>query len=186
MKKFVLFVTILTALFVSTASAQKEVRYEMTEAGVSFAQPAFLNPVKAGSSIFLADADKYGQYAMFLFSPSVKLNVGTKAEADEFEKQLATNDAQLYLANKIIAGMNADLFKSITVEKTELVTIASLPTVRVFLNLKHGDDPFKCIALMFYSRKNDKAYYAGWLSPADRFADLNRDIQPAINSIQFK
>jgi hypothetical protein len=186
MKKFVLLVISLAALFVSTASAQKEDRFEMTEAGVSFEQPAFLTPLTAGSSLFTADPAKYGKLAMFLFSPSVKLNVGSKAAGDELEKQLAIKDMQLRLAKNVVEGFDTGLFDSITVEKTELVTIDSLPTIRIFLNLKHGDDPYKCTALMFYSRKNDKAYYAGWLSTADRFADLTRDIQPAINSIQFK
>ena len=186
MKKFVLLVTILAALFVSAASAQKEDSFEMTEAGVSFEQPAFLTPLKDGSSLFTADPAKYGKLAIFIFSPSVKLNVGSKAAADEFEKQLATKDIQLRLAKNVIEGFGTDLINSITVEKTELVTIDSVPTIRIFLNMKHGGDPYKCIALVFYSRKNDKAYYAAWLSSEPLFADLTRDIQPAINSIQFK
>jgi hypothetical protein len=186
MKNLLLLAAVFAAVFVSSVCGQEEPRFEMSETGVTFDQPAFLTPLNDGSSLFRADPDKYGQLAMFLFSPSVKLHADTKATADEFERQLATKDVQMRLANKFVEGIGSDLFNSITIEKTELVSVNSLPTVRVTLNLKYRDEPYKCMALMFYSRKNDKGYYAGWLAPAKFFPDLTRDIEPAIKSITYK
>ena len=177
------------AIFVvaGVATAQTNKRVEVPIAAVSFIPPSFMTPmdtVQAG--LYRADPDKYGTFALFILSQHVKLQLTSNTAADLFEKEMATSEFQRKAANSIISGFGPDLFKSTAIEKTELLTLNGLPAVRIRINMVYGDEPFKCTTLIYFHRKNDKAYYVAWLASEKNFENLTHAVQSAIDSIEFK
>lgn len=177
---------LLALAFANAAAGQDGKRVDVPTAAVSFVQPAFLAPMDVEPGLFQADPDRFGPIALFILSPHVKLQTVTKAQADAFELMMGSAEYQRQLAKEFISGLGSDLFKSVTVEKTEFVTLNQLPAVRIFVNMMYGDTRYRSTVLVYYSRKNNKSYYVGWLGSEKYFDELVRAIQPAVDSIEFK
>ena len=153
---------------------------------MTFIPQAFMTPSPSDKELFFVEGDRFGKFALFLSAEAVKLGLNTPQAVTGFERILATPTYHREVADKFLEGMKGGVFEAITFEKAELITVNSLPTIRVFANFKFQGELYKTTALMFYSRRNDKAYYIAWLAHSKNIDELARAVQPTIDSIEFK
>jgi len=136
---------------------------------------------------FLGDPAKFGNGAIFLLSRSVDLNLkGTAGAADEFERMMKTSDYQQTVARQYVDGLGTDRFKSISVVRTDLVTVNRLPTIKVDLSMTLNDQPVSNTMLVFVNFNTDKAYYIAWFAAPNHFDEVTRALKPTIDSIEYK
>jgi len=136
---------------------------------------------------FMGDPAKYGGFAIFILSDAVELNMkGNAAAADIFEGMMKTSDYQKKVVAQYINGLGSDMFKDVTVDRTEVVTVNSLPTIKADLSMTVNGEAFSNTMLIFYHRRNDKAYYLAWFANKKNFSDFSDALKPAIASIEYK
>jgi len=187
MKSRIIFsLLVLLLMAVVVVAAQESKRITVDSSSISFIPEAFMTPMNTGNQVFSAEPERFGNRALFITAPAVKLGIMTDKAARELDRKLVTTDYQRQVADKFVTGLSGGEYTSIAVEKVELVTLNSLPTIKVYVNFKYQDEPYKTTALIYYHHRNDKAYYVCWLGSAKYFDELTKAVQPTIESIEFK
>ena len=170
----------------TTNSVTNTTRVTFDKEAMSLVPPASLSRLPNVSG-WMGDPAKFGGFAIFILSDAVELNMkGNAAAADLFEGMLKTPDYQKKVVAQYINGLGSDVFKDVTVDRTEVVTVNSLPTIKADLSMNVNGEAFSNTMLIFYHRKNDKAYYLAWFANKKNFSDFTEAIRPAIASIEYK
>lgn len=171
---------------IANNSTANTTRVSFDKEAMSLVPPASFTRLPNVSG-FMGDPSKYGGFAIFILSDAVELNMkGNAAAADLFEGMMKTPDYQKKVVTQYINGLGNDMFKDVTVDRTEVVTVNSLPTIRADLSMTVNGEAFSNTMLIFYHRRNDKAYYLAWFANKKNFGDFSDALKPAIASIEYK